>query len=268
MTTRRAGFTLIELLVVIAIIAVLVALLLPAVQQARKAAQSVGCKSHLRQLFLGYQLYANDHERVPSASINVQPWYITSGGSTYWYHKMTPYLGRDQSMNEGDPSLPNRTWVEMDIYVDPGDGHQHGWLPWGPGLNRVDRNSISYAYNGWHVGWHESSQNNPVSGSEFNGEHLSTDQIIDPDLTFVFTDGTGRTVTRDANLAGQGERYACTLSAKYGIDILRHPGGANVIFADAHAETVPGENLTLWYGNAFNYPLVWGRLLHNPTGYR
>jgi prepilin-type N-terminal cleavage/methylation domain-containing protein/prepilin-type processing-associated H-X9-DG protein len=269
MKTRFHGFTLIELLVVIAIIAVLAALLTPALREAREAANSVSCKSQLRQLFVGYMLYAIDHPYVPPASIDVQPWYGSSGGSTYWFHKMSPYLGENQTQNMGDPSIPNRSWVEMDAYICPGDDHeQHGWKPWGPGRNRVNRNSISYAYNGWHVGWHESSKNNPVSASEFNALHLGPEDFEQPTRTFVFTDGVGRAVTYNAYRAGFGERYACTLSAKYGIDVLRHPHGANVAFADAHVESVPGEKLTLWNGDPFTFPAYWGRLLDNPSGYR
>jgi prepilin-type N-terminal cleavage/methylation domain-containing protein/prepilin-type processing-associated H-X9-DG protein len=55
------GFTLIELLVVISIIALLIGILLPALGAARGAAQGLVCSSRMRQIAIGYQIYANDH---------------------------------------------------------------------------------------------------------------------------------------------------------------------------------------------------------------
>jgi prepilin-type N-terminal cleavage/methylation domain-containing protein/prepilin-type processing-associated H-X9-DG protein len=136
---RRGGFTLVELLVVIAIIGVLVALLLPAVQQAREAARRMGCQSKMKQLGIAAHNLHDVGGKFPAGNEyrrgTVAPW--NAGGGVYDYYEtwtitMLPYLEQAAIVPLWDPTTPNAyndptgkmtilRNTKLNIYICPSD---------------------------------------------------------------------------------------------------------------------------------------------------
>ena len=139
--TQNGCFTLVELLVVIAIIAILAALLLPALSRAKAQAQSTACKNHLHQMGVALMMYVGDGKQYPFyRAINPAPAYWESSLDPYyrpgWWKDRScqcpsytgeflpvPSLGGALKYDPPDPSLisqsyaynvmgtPSRTWM-------------------------------------------------------------------------------------------------------------------------------------------------------------
>jgi prepilin-type N-terminal cleavage/methylation domain-containing protein/prepilin-type processing-associated H-X9-DG protein len=108
--TVRDGFTLIELLVVIAIIAILIGLLLPAVQKVRDAAANIQCKNNLKQIALAAMSYHDAVGNFPAGSVCRQGTGAFAGSVSYyetWAISILPYIEQGNLYSLWSPNIPN-----------------------------------------------------------------------------------------------------------------------------------------------------------------
>lgn len=126
MSIRKQGFTLIELLVVIAIIAILIGLLLPAVQKVREAAARLRCTNNIKQIVLGLSNYHDNFSQFPSGGKNssTQSNGFPNGYGLSWRFYLLPFL-EQRSLNElvntnvASPGWTGNTYVQTDSKAIP-----------------------------------------------------------------------------------------------------------------------------------------------------
>ncbi|PQO25597.1 prepilin-type cleavage/methylation domain-containing protein [Blastopirellula marina] len=140
MLHRRTAFTLVELLVVIAIIGILIALLLPAVQQAREAARRMQCANNLKQICLAFHNYADVNKGFPQARITG----VYDGANSVfsgWPTAILPYIEQGNLAELYNDNLPHfhednqelvRTKIDLFVCPSTPNGDRQVQLSTGP----------------------------------------------------------------------------------------------------------------------------------------
>ncbi|MBI4026779.1 MAG: DUF1559 domain-containing protein [Verrucomicrobia bacterium] len=215
--TAGNSFTLVELLVVIAIIAILLALLSPALKNARDQARRIACVNNLRQCGLAFHVYADDNNN----------WMVPNGGARVWGGG---YLNAswDYILRSGN------TLANSNVFVCPSQlKEQGGYIE-------------AFCYGGT-----LRDEATPNSMMKLQGPYtasLNWSQITSTTMILLIDSVRGP----PSSLEGRQFFGADTSAAYMGIH-CRHNKLANAVFADGHVQPLSKTELTSWDGTNYKY---------------
>jgi prepilin-type processing-associated H-X9-DG protein/prepilin-type N-terminal cleavage/methylation domain-containing protein len=240
---KSRGFTLVELLVVIGIIALLISILLPALNKARESAKTLTCLSNLKQLGLATAMYSSAFKNsLPYPTTTAIPSGYAANtvptGQALWWNVLDPYLQAQQDSAPGRTGVAAerqyKRWKQCVVYDN------FPSVKGTAGQDDLTEFAKTYKMNTNLRSQYTDSQ---PSANTRHTTTLKVTQVKRNTEVVLYGDGLSLDLTGDIPNLGESGAFTMTVgddndTVTASIPGIRHNKGANILFVDGHAETV------------------------------